>query len=90
MGMLVAIMGAAVWWSAACRIGAMHWRTHRPSAIVSQWLGAVGGLALVWIGATGPLLAVLAGAVAGMVLLAAAALTLPEWMAGPPAWARRG
>lgn len=89
MGAVVAIMGAAVWWSAACRIGAMHWRTHRLGAILRHWALALAGLALVAVGALGPVPAVAAGAVVGVVLLALVALTVPDWLAGPPRWACR-
>lgn len=89
MGAVVALMGAACWWSAACRLGAMHWRTHRPGVIARQWAMALGGLALVWIGVTAPVPVVAAGALAGVAMLLAVAATVPDWIGGPPAWARR-
>lgn len=89
MGAVVAVMGAAVWWSAACRLGAMHWRTHTPRAILQQWCMALAGLALVAVGALAPVPVVVLGGLAGLALLALVLLTVPDWLGGAPAWALR-
>lgn len=77
-------VGLMTWWASVCRIGMMHYKTHKVDVILGHWAVGVIGLVVCGLAATRPpevwLLAT------GSACLLPLFYSLPEWKDGAPAW----
>lgn len=85
MAELSMAVGFMTWWASVCRIGMMHYKTHKLDVILGHWV--TGGAGLIVCGAAATSSAdpwLLAMAISFLIPLI---YSLPEWKDGAPDWA---